>query len=40
MLPSYFAKNKAALRGLTQGEKKTLVELLGKVTRGFAALEE
>jgi MarR family transcriptional repressor of emrRAB len=40
MLPDYFAKNKVAMRGLTQSEKKTLVELLGKVTRGFAALEE
>lgn len=36
MLPSYFAKNKAALRGLTQAEKKTLVELLTKIARGFA----
>jgi DNA-binding MarR family transcriptional regulator len=39
LLPSYFAKNKAALRGLTQAEKKTLVDLLTKVARGFATLE-
>ena len=36
MLPGYFAKTKAALRGLTQAEKKTLVELLTKIARGFA----
>jgi len=39
LLPNYFAKNKAALRGLTQSEKKTLVDLLTKVSRGFASLE-
>jgi DNA-binding MarR family transcriptional regulator len=39
MLPNYFAKNKAAMRGLTQAEKKTLVELLTKVARGFATLD-
>jgi MarR family 2-MHQ and catechol resistance regulon transcriptional repressor len=39
LLPSYFAKNKAAMRGLTQAEKKTLVDLLTKVARGFATLE-
>ena len=39
LLPSYFAKNKAAMRGLTQAEKKTLVELLTKIARGFAALD-
>jgi DNA-binding MarR family transcriptional regulator len=38
LLPQYFGKNKAALRGLTQNEKKQLVELLVKVNRGFAAL--
>jgi MarR family 2-MHQ and catechol resistance regulon transcriptional repressor len=38
MLPEYFARSKAALRGLTQAEKRTLVELLAKVTRGFSAL--
>ncbi|GAC1568597.1 MAG: hypothetical protein NVS2B3_13050 [Vulcanimicrobiaceae bacterium] len=36
--PDYFAKNKAALRGLTQNEKKTLVDLLMKVSRGFTTL--
>jgi DNA-binding MarR family transcriptional regulator len=40
MLPSYFAKNRAAMRTLTQAEKKTLVELLAKVTRGFTSLED
>jgi DNA-binding MarR family transcriptional regulator len=39
MLPAYFAKSKAAMRGLTQTEKKTLVELLTKIVRGFSALE-
>jgi len=36
MLPSYFSKSKAAMRGLTQNEKKQLVELLGRVARGFS----
>ena len=40
LLPQYFAKNKTALRGLTQNEKKQLVELLLKISRGFAALAE
>jgi DNA-binding MarR family transcriptional regulator len=40
LLPAYFSRNKLALRGLTQGEKKTLVDLLTKVTRGFASVEE
>jgi DNA-binding MarR family transcriptional regulator len=39
MLPTYFAKNKAAMRGLTQAEKKTLVDLLTKVARGFSTLD-
>ncbi|GAC1299786.1 MAG: hypothetical protein NVSMB19_04890 [Vulcanimicrobiaceae bacterium] len=39
LLPNYFAKNKAALRGLTQNEKKTLVDLLMKVSRGFTTLD-
>lgn len=39
LLPNYFAKNKAALRGLTLSEKKTLVDLLTKVSRGFTTLE-
>ena len=39
LLPNYFAKNKAALRGLTQNEKKTLVDLLIKVARGFTTLD-
>ncbi len=37
LLPGYFAKNKSAMRGLTQAEKRTLVELLGKLALGFAA---
>jgi len=36
LLPGYFAKSKTAMRGLTQAEKKTLVELLTKVNRGFS----
>jgi DNA-binding MarR family transcriptional regulator len=40
MLPQYFAKNRAAIRGLTQAEKKTLVDLLTKVARGFATLPD
>jgi DNA-binding MarR family transcriptional regulator len=39
MLPNYFAKNKAAMRGLTQAEKKTLVDLLTKVAKGFSTLD-
>ncbi len=39
MLPEYFSKNKSALRGLNASEKKTLVELLMKVSRGFSTLE-
>ena len=35
MLPTYFARNKAAMKRLTQNEKTTLVELLVKVSRGF-----
>jgi len=35
MLPTYFARNKAAMKTLTQNEKTTLVELLVKVSRGF-----
>jgi DNA-binding MarR family transcriptional regulator len=38
-LPEYFAKNRAALRALSQGEKKTFVELLNKIVRGYSALE-
>jgi|SRR5580704_788535 DNA-binding MarR family transcriptional regulator len=34
--PSYFAWNRGALRALSQSEKKTFVELLEKVSRGFA----
>ncbi len=37
LLPGYFGKNKVAMRGLTQAEKKTLVNLLAKVSRGFSA---
>ena len=39
MLPPYFARTKAAMRALTQSEKKTLVELLSKIARGFAGRE-
>ena len=34
-LPDYFARNRRALRGLTPGEKRTLVDLLERVARGF-----
>ena len=34
-LPTYFARNKAAMKTLTQNEKKTLVDLLVKISRGF-----
>jgi DNA-binding MarR family transcriptional regulator len=40
LLPSYFAKNRSAMRGLTQNEKKTLVDLLAKVARGYASAAE
>jgi len=40
MLPAYFTKSKAALRALSQSEKKTFVELLNKITSGFSALDE
>jgi DNA-binding MarR family transcriptional regulator len=39
-LPDYFAKSKSALRALSQSEKKTFVELLSKIVRGFATLDE
>ena len=39
MLPDYFSKNKMALRGLNASEKKTLVDLLLKVSRGFATFD-
>ena len=35
MLPTYFARNKAAMKALTENEKKTLVDLLAKISRGF-----
>jgi DNA-binding MarR family transcriptional regulator len=35
MLPTYFAHKKSAMKALTQNEKKTLVDLLAKVARGF-----
>jgi DNA-binding MarR family transcriptional regulator len=35
MMPTYFAHNKAAMKTLTQNEKKTLVDLLAKISRGF-----
>lgn len=34
--PDYFGRSKTALRGLTQAEKKTFVELLSKVAAGFS----
>jgi DNA-binding MarR family transcriptional regulator len=38
-LPAYFARNRDALRGLSQNEKKLLVEILVRVVRGFEQLE-
>ncbi len=35
MPPDYFARNKAAMKTLTQNEEKTLVDLLAKISRGF-----
>ncbi len=35
MLPTYFTRNKAAMTTLTQSEKRTLVDLLAKISRGF-----
>ena len=35
MMPTYFGHNKAAMKTLTQNEKKTLVDLLAKISRGF-----
>jgi len=37
-LPEFFAKNKAALRALSANEKKTFVELLNKIVRGYGSL--
>jgi DNA-binding MarR family transcriptional regulator len=39
-LPGYFARNRAALRGLSQSEKKTFVDLLAKVANGYQALTD
>jgi len=39
LLPGYFGKTKAAMRVLSQAEKRQLVELLTKIARGFATLE-
>lgn len=39
LLPGYFARNKAAMRGITQAEKRTLVELLGKLSHSFSERE-
>jgi hypothetical protein len=39
VLPEYFLRNKNALRALNASEKKMLTELLGKVSRGYAALQ-
>jgi DNA-binding MarR family transcriptional regulator len=35
LLPTYFARNKAAMKTLTQNEKMALVDLLAKISRGF-----
>ncbi len=40
LLPGYFARNKSAMRSLTTSDKKTLAELLGKVSRGFAGQDD
>jgi DNA-binding MarR family transcriptional regulator len=36
LLPHYFAKNRAAMKSLTQAEKKTFVALLEKISKGYA----
>jgi DNA-binding MarR family transcriptional regulator len=36
LLPNYFAKNRTAMKSLTQAEKKTFVTLLEKISKGFA----
>ncbi len=38
-LPAYFALNRDALRVLSQAEKKTFVELLARIVRGYEDLE-
>ena len=40
LLPNYFSRNKLAMRSLTQAEKKTLVDLLTKISRGFATIDD
>jgi DNA-binding MarR family transcriptional regulator len=39
MLPDYFAKNKAATKGLSAAERKQLVDLLAKMAHGYEGLE-
>jgi DNA-binding MarR family transcriptional regulator len=39
LLPDYFARTRAAMKTLTQAEKKTLVTLLAKIARGFDSLD-
>jgi len=40
MLPSYFARNKAAMKTLTRSEKATLLDLLVKTSLGFARVAD
>lgn len=40
LLPQYFAKNKVAMKSLTQAEKKTFVSLLEKISSGFAEFDD
>lgn len=39
MVPHYFAKNRSAMRALSQAEKKTFVTLLEKISRGFSEFD-
>ncbi len=38
LLPEYFARNRTALRGLTAAEKKTLLDLLARIARGYESV--
>jgi len=38
-LPAYFARNREALRFLSHDEKRTFVDLLAKIARGYEVLE-
>jgi len=40
LLPDYFARTKAAMKSLTQAEKKTFVALLAKIARGFDSSDD